>query len=83
MRVCRLVGMSWWWCLGILNVRVRHEVIEGMVGQYGVPERNESDERFKKTHFFCFASLPTPIIIHPLYSPQTVIHPPQTVFQLT
>ena len=31
--------------LGDLNARVGNEVIEGMVGQYGVPGRNESGER--------------------------------------
>ena len=30
--------------LGDLNARVRNEVIEGIVGQHGVPGRNESGE---------------------------------------
>ena len=32
--------------LGDINARVGNEVIEGIVGQYGVPGRNESGERF-------------------------------------
>ena len=31
--------------LGDLNPRVGNEVIEGILGQYGVPGRNESGER--------------------------------------
>ena len=31
--------------LGDLNARVGNEVIEGIVGQHGVPGRNESGER--------------------------------------
>ena len=31
--------------LGDLNSRVGNEVIEGIVGRHGVPERNESGER--------------------------------------
>ena len=31
--------------LGDLNIRVGNEVIEGIVGQHGVPGRNESAER--------------------------------------
>ena len=32
--------------LGDLNARVVNEVIEGIVGQHGVPGRNESDEQY-------------------------------------
>ena len=31
--------------LGDLNARVANEVIEGIVGQHGVPPRNESEDR--------------------------------------
>ena len=31
--------------LGDLNARVGNEVIEGIVGRHGVPERNESRQR--------------------------------------
>ena len=31
--------------LGDLNARLGNEVIEGIIGQHGVPGRNESDEQ--------------------------------------